>query len=207
MATASRNMRELHSAACWCKPRGTGNERDHEGRQVLGDFRIGLEIGQASRRRNFLAGFDLRLGPVFKSRGRVQHRLIERVTRRDAARQIRKPNARQPCLLHLRRWQHTGSYAGSVFCPDCTSLNFAEQFLAQIHFHTSFRIAKNMMLAFDLEESSSFALVAALARTACHIGSRLRRFGNPLGSQVLERLVDATFGRAVILINCVRHAN
>jgi hypothetical protein len=75
---------------------------------------------------------------------------------------------RQPCLLHLRRWQHSGSYAGSVFC---ISLNFAEQFLAQIHFrmrernyHTSFRIAKNMMLAFDLEESSSFALVAALAR-------------------------------------------
>jgi hypothetical protein len=32
------------------------------------------------------------------------------------------------------------------------------------NYHTSFRIAKNMMLAFDLEESSSFALVAALAR-------------------------------------------
>ncbi len=54
---------------------------------------IGLEIGQASRRRNFLAAFDHRLGPEFKSCGRVQHRLIERIARRDAAWQIRKPDA------------------------------------------------------------------------------------------------------------------
>jgi hypothetical protein len=40
-----------------------------------------------------LAAFDHRLGPEFKSLGRVQHRLVERVPRRDAARQIRKPDA------------------------------------------------------------------------------------------------------------------
>jgi hypothetical protein len=69
------------------------DECDREGRQGLGDFRIGLEIGQASRRRNFLAAFDHRLGSEFKSCGRVQNRLIERIARRDAAWQIRKPDA------------------------------------------------------------------------------------------------------------------
>jgi hypothetical protein len=92
LATASRNMRE------WLIRRRADvmrvpDECDHEGRQGLGDFRIGLEIGQASRRRNFLAAFDHRLGPEFKSCGRIQHRLIERIARRDAAWQIRKPDA------------------------------------------------------------------------------------------------------------------
>jgi hypothetical protein len=72
---------------------GERDERDHEVRQIRGDLRIGLEIGQGTRRRNFLAAFDHRPGPEFESLRGVQHGLVERIARRDAAKQIREPDA------------------------------------------------------------------------------------------------------------------
>jgi hypothetical protein len=93
LATASRSMRERSFGGVLTQFPGERDERDHEVRQIWGDLRIRLEIGQASGWRNFLAAFDHRLRPEFASLGGVQHGLIERIARRDAARQVRKLDA------------------------------------------------------------------------------------------------------------------
>ena len=96
-------MREWSFGGVPTQALGEGVERDHEVRQIEDDLRIGLEIGQAPRRRNFLAAFDHRLGPEFESLGRVQHRLVERIARRDAARQASatgtRPEARRNAVF------------------------------------------------------------------------------------------------------------
>ncbi len=92
MGEASLRRARLHAG--WKR-----DKSHHETPQVLGDFRIGFEGGETSRRGNVLAAFDHRFGPEFESLGRVQHRLIQRIASGDAARQIGKPDADGLALL------------------------------------------------------------------------------------------------------------